>query len=117
MLRRTNGLSTMLNRRVEIWRQARSDERDKLGQRPKVDELYATVWAGVIPQTGSLLSGRTAETTLSRTTHKILLRYRDDIVPSMWVKVDGVRYDILYILDPNLDHERLELFCEVVIDE
>lgn len=117
MLRRTNGLSTMLNQRVEIWHQSTSDTRDKLGQFPKVDKLYATVWASVIPQTGSLLSGRTAETTLSRTTHKILLRYRDDIVPSMWVKVNGVRYDIIYILDPNLDHERLELFCEVTLDE
>ena len=27
--------------------------------------------------------------------------------------IDGQRYNILYILDPYLQHERLELFCEV----
>jgi len=28
---------------------------------------------------------------------------------------DGVRYNILYIMDPYLDHERLEVFCEVLL--
>ena len=29
------------------------------------------------------------------------------------VEVYGIRYDILYILDPYADHVILELFCEV----
>ena len=69
----------------------------------------------VIPQTGSLLSGRTADTTLSRTTHKIVMRYCKDITPDMWFVYDGIRYNILYIMDPYLDHERLEIFCEVLL--
>lgn len=115
MLRRNNRLATMLNRRVEIWHRAKATERDRLGQRPVEDKLYTTVYASVIPQTGGLLSGRTADTTLTRTTHKIIMRYREDIRNDMWVTVDGVRYDILYIMDPNLDHERLEIFVEVVL--
>lgn len=115
MLRRTNRLSTELNKRVEIWHSVTSSTMDELGQYPVEDALYRTTYGAVIPQTGSLLTGRSAETTLSRTTHKIKLRYRDDITPDMWVVADGVRYDILYILDPNLDHERLELFCEVKV--
>jgi len=115
MLRRTGRLATMLNRRVAFYHNVRSDVRDALGQFPTVDAVYATVWAAVLPQTGSLLSGRTAETTLSRTTHKVITRYRNDITPDMWIMVDGVRYNILYIMDPNLDHERLEIFCEVVV--
>lgn len=115
MLRRNNRLATMLNHRVEVWHSVKATERDRLGQYPMEDKLYTTVYASVIPQTGSLLTGRTAETTLTRTTHKIIMRYRDDIRPDMWVTVDGVRYDILYIMDPNLDHERLEIFVEVVL--
>lgn len=115
MLRRTNRLATELNKRVEIWHSVRSLTKDALGQYPIVDTKYIDTFAAIIPQTGSLLTGRTADTTLSRTTHKIKLRYRNDIVPDMWVMADGVRYDILYILDPNLDHERLELFCEVKV--
>ena len=115
MLRRTNRLATELNKRVEIWHSVRSSAKDALGQYPIVDTKYIDTFAAIIPQTGSLLTGRAADTTLSRTTHKIKLRYRNDITPDMWVMADGVRYDILYILDPNLDHERLELFCEVKV--
>ena len=115
MLRRTNRLATELNQRVEIWHSVRALTKDALGQYPIVDTKYTDTFAAIIPQTGSLLTGRAADTTLSRTTHKIKLRYRNDIKPDMWVVADGVRYDILYILDPNLDHERLELFCEVKV--
>ena len=115
MLRRTNRLSTMLNRRVEVWESVKSEERNKLGQFPVEDRLYTVVYGSVLPQTGGLLSGRTADTALTRTTHKILMRFREDIRSDMWIVVDGVRYDILYIMNPNLDNERLEIFVEVVL--
>ena len=73
----------------------------------------AVVWCGVTPQTGSLLTGRPAETVLSRTTHKVTIRYRPGITADMWLEIGGEPYDILYILDPYLRHETLELFCEV----
>lgn len=113
MLRRTNQLSTELTKRVEVWHNTRSAEKNRLGQYPIEPVLYRTLYAAIIPQTGSLLSGRAADTTLSRTTHKVKIRYRNDITPDMWIMYQGVRYDILYILDPNLNHERLEIFCEV----
>lgn len=115
MLRRTNRLATMLNHRVEVWHRVTSSERNRLGQYPIEDKLFTVVYGSVVPQTGSLLNGRTAETVLTRTTHKILMRYRDDITADMWLMVDGVRYDILYVMNPNLDNERLEIFVEVVL--
>lgn len=115
MLRRNNRLATMLNKRVEVWHSVKSTERDRLGQFPVEDKLYTTAYACVIPQTGGLLNGRTADTTLTRTTHKILMRYRDDITPDMWIMADGVRYNILYVMDPNLNLERLEIFTEVIL--
>ena len=108
-------LSSILNKRVEVWHTVKSTVKDRLGQYPQEDKLYRTAYAGVIPQTGSLLSGRTADTTLSRTTHKIVMRYCKDITPDMWFMYDGVRYNILYIMDPYLDHERFEVFCEVLL--
>lgn len=108
-------LSSMLNKRVEIWHNVKSDTKDRLGQYPTEDKLYRIAYAGVIPQTGSLLSGRAADTTLSRTTHKVVMRYCTDLTADMWFMYEGVRYNILYIMDPYLDHERLEVFCEVVV--
>ena len=101
MFRNNGNLTSQLNRKLELWR--------------IVETLIKTVWGGIIPQTGQLLSGRAADTTLSRTTHKIKVRYDPSILPSDWFVYGGSRYDILYILDPYLNHERLEIFCEVVV--
>ena len=108
-----DSLSSRLNQRAEIWKNGISATKDALGQYPQEDQKVAAVWAGVTPQTGSLLSGRTAETQLTRTTHKVMIRYRKDVTADMWLMIGGVRYEILYILDPYLQHERLEIFCEV----
>ena len=88
-------LGSDLRVRGELWQMGTAPEKD------------------VVPQTGSLLTGRPAETQLSRTTHKIIIRYRKDVTPDMWMEIQGQRYTILYILDPYLRHETLELFCEV----
>lgn len=106
-------LASDLRQRAVIKRLVQGTKKDALGQYPAVEEIVAKAWCGVTPQTGSLLAGRPAETQLSRTTHKVTIRYRKGITPDMWLEIAGVRYDILYILDPYLRHESLELFCEV----
>ena len=93
--------STRLNRRAEIKVMGKSYEKDALGQYPIVEQTVAEVWCGVTPQI------------LTRTTHKVTIRWRDDLRPEMWLMIDGVRYDILYVLDPYVRHEVLEIFCEV----
>ncbi len=105
-------LASDLRHRCVIKRLAQGAEKDALGQYPAAEEMVAKVWCGVTPQTGSLLTGRPAETQLSRTTHKVTIRYRRGITPDMWLEIGGEAYDILYILDPYLRHETLELFCE-----
>lgn len=114
MNRKDGNLATLLTRRVELWRNIKSDEYNALGQYPHINRRISVLWASVTPQTGSLLSGRTNDTTLSRTTHKFVIRYREDIKPSDWFVYKGERYNILYIMDPYVNHERLEVFCEAV---
>lgn len=106
-------LSSKLTSKGVIKVMGPGDEKDEAGQYPAVEKTVATVWCQVVPQTGSLLTGRPGETVLARTTHKIVMRYRKGITPDMWVEVEGEKYDILYILDPYLKHISLELFCEV----
>lgn len=106
-------LTSRLQTRGVIKRMGLGAEKDDAGQYPAVEETVAAVWCQVVPQTGSLLSGRPGETQLARTTHKIVMRYRPDITPDMWVEAEGERYDILYVMDPYLKHVSLELFCEV----
>ena len=108
-------LSSMCKNRLEVWGTATATEKNRLGQYPKEDKKLFDVWGAVIPQTGGLLSGRQADTTLCRTTHKIITRYNKQITSANWIVYNGVRYDILYIQDPYLNSERLEIFCEVVV--
>lgn len=112
---RKGRLSTLLQHEAEIHANRKSDVMNELGQYPIVDTVLGNVFCGVIPQTGGLLSGRIAETTLARTTHKIVCRYRNDIEPDMWLIIEGQKYNILYVMDPYLNKERLEIFTEVVI--
>lgn len=111
-----NNLTSTLNRKIELWYNGKSAEKNDLGQYDIAETKLKDIWAGVIPQTGSLLNGRSADTELSQTTHKIITRYRTDIKPDMWFKYGGQRYDILYIMDPYNNHERLEIFCKAVFD-
>lgn len=113
MLAYFDRLTSKLQSKAVIWEMAVAPEKDELGQYPVGPAPVATVWCQVVPQTGSLLNGRAGETQLSRTTHKIVIRYRKGITEDMWIEVEGVRYDILYILDPYLKHISLEIFCEV----
>lgn len=106
-------LGSDLRVRGSLWQMATAEEKDKLGQYPVSPRKVADLWCGVTPQTGSLLTGRPAETQLSRTTHKVVIRYRKGVTSDMWLEIQGQRYEILYILDPYLRHETLELFCEV----
>lgn len=114
-------LTETINRRVELWaRQEIKGENgepicDALGQPMYADVRVGVIWAGIVPQTGSLLSGRAADTKISRTTHKIICRFRHDISSNMWFVYNKSRYNILYLLDPYESHECLEIFCEVVV--
>jgi SPP1 family predicted phage head-tail adaptor len=106
-------LAGRLNRKIELWENYQTDGVNAIGQTLWKQRKVRDLWAEVRPQTGNLLN-RTAETKLSRTTHKIITRYTDIIKPGMWFIADGQRYDILYILDPYLQHNTLEIFCEVL---
>lgn len=108
-------LSSMLKNRLEVWAIETAKEKNKLGQYPKQEKKQFEVYGAILPQTGGLLNNRPADTVLTRTTHKIICRYNKNITSANWFMYDGVRYNILYILDPYLNHERMEVYCEVVI--
>ncbi len=48
----------------------------------------------------------------SRTTHRVLVRYREDIHPSMRIVAGSRTYDVLATIDPDDRRARLELYVE-----
>lgn len=108
-------LSSICKNRLEVWRQTTSETKNRLGQYPKEEKKLFEIYGAIIPQTGGLLNNRPADTVLTRTTHKIVCRYTDRIKSSDFIMYNGTRYDIIYILDPYLNNERLEIFVEAII--
>ncbi len=70
----------------------------------------ATVWAAIWSTLGSE-AVRSGQLTLE-ITHRIRIRYRDDIKGS-WRILHGEKYySIVSIIDPNMDHKLLDLLCK-----
>lgn len=104
-----------LNRKIIFFHNEKTGELNELGAEQEVERGFYECWASIEPRTGSLLSGRTADTMLSKTTHKITIRYREDIDYSCWIVYAGRRFDIDYVNDPYLDKRYLELFVQEVV--
>ena len=103
-----------LDKRIEIWHKVPFI--NELGEDDFKDDRLKTIWARIIPQTGSLQKG-VAETILTNVTTKYKVRYLSgkDIAYDMWIVFNKKRNDIKYILNPYESNEYLEIFCEEVI--
>lgn len=113
----------LLNKKVEIWRNELTKNED--GELEPAPRMIKRVWAQIVPKTGSLLSGRVADTTLSKTTHQIKMRYSTakGVLPEYWLiykekigeEVREHRFDIDYIQNPLFKNNELQIFCQEVI--
>lgn len=104
-----------LNNRIEVWGNERGD--NELSEVDNDPKLMKTIWAEIIPQTGSLQKQQ-ANTVLADVTHKVVIRYSSgkDIQYGMWFMYKGHRFDIKYILNPYFKNESLEIFCSELIE-
>lgn len=99
---------------VELWHRSSSSVVNELGADSVADTIKLRAWAKAETRTGSLLTGRTAETKLTKTTHKFTFRYDSRITNDCWIKWDGRRFDIDYV-SPDFDKHWMEVFAEEVI--
>ena len=90
--------------------------RNSLGEKAYRFEKISSLWANVIPQTGSL-QNQQADTILTNVTHKIIVRYSagKDITKDMELRYKDHRFSIKYILNPYFSNETLEVFVEEVL--
>lgn len=104
-----------LSKRIEVWHSKPSGNANTLSADELVDEILFTKWAKLESRTGSLLTGRAAETMLSKTTHKFTVRYTDAIHYDCWIIYQGRRFDIDYVNDPDFSKRYLEIFVQEVV--
>lgn len=116
MVSSERSLTSLLNRKIELWHNIKATVKNELGQYDVLETKLKDVWAGVMPQSGTLQIGRSANTEFTETTYKIITRYMSDIKANMWFVYGGQKFNIIYVLDPNDNHERLEIFCSLVFN-
>lgn len=103
-----------LRGKIAVW--GKEEYINELKETDFRDKELMSIWAEIIPQTASLQRGA-AETILSNTTHKIIVRYGSGkgIRQDMWITFRDHRFEIKFILNPYFRNEKLEIFCEEVI--
>lgn len=104
-----------LRNRVEVWANVKYE--DELGGISRKFIRINTLWASIIPQTGSLQKQQ-ADTILTNVTHKVVVRYTAGmaITKDMQLFYKGRRFEIKYILNPYERDESLEIFCQELMD-
>ncbi len=110
--------SSKFDKKIEVWSPKGQKVENKLGEVRYKPGKLKTIWAGIIPQTGSLIKQSNTDTLLANTTHKIIVRYNagKDIKNDMWFIYKEHRFDINYVLNPYFRNETLEIFCTESIE-
>lgn len=107
--------NVIANHRVELWGNVKAE--NELMEESNKPTKIRSLWADIIPQTGSL-GKRENGTLLSTVTHKLIVPYLSgkDIASDMWFEYKDHRFEIRYILNPLFSNEVLEFFLEEVIE-
>ena len=99
----------LLNRRVML--QIKQSTRDPMGGQVVIWVDRFPVWASDEPLSGRELMA--AQQKHAEMTARFRLRYREEITQEWRVVFDGHAYDILEVIDVNLDsHRYLDLLCQ-----
>ena len=105
-----------LDEKIKIYKEQMMLSELNESQPEKV--LHKELWAQIEPRTGSLLSGRPAETFLSKTTHVLHVRAEavKDISYDMWIEwADylGITHKLYidYILPPVRDKQLTTIYA------
>ena len=100
---------------IDIYENRETDETDELGEKIEKPFLIGSVLASVEFRGGGLLTGRVADSVLTKTTHKFTYVYNN--LPFLmanknWIEYKGKKYNILFTLNEGETDEFLQVFTE-----
>ena len=104
----------MFDHRIDIYNNI--EYTNELNETSYKWDKVKTIWAAIIPQTGTL-QRQQADTILTNVTHKIVVRYSagKDITKDMKIRFREYEFEIKYILNPYFANETLEIFVQEVL--
>lgn len=97
---------------VEVFEETESEEKNALGENQLKETKIGDFFAEFKNKTGNMLYGRSADSKLANTTHKITYRY--DNFPNLsekhFLKIKGETFSIEYIDNLDNKNELMEVF-------
>ena len=96
-----------LNKRITFQRLQNVE--DEMGQEKQELADYKTVWASLYPVRGA--EYYEAAKLRSKVTYKCYVRYIPNITTNMYIKHGGKTYTIESVVDVDLEHKMLEIYC------
>ncbi len=103
-----------LRHRIVI--QQATEAQDGYGEPGLSWSTWATVYARVEPLSGREYFNSPADQTLAEVTHRITIRYRDGITPTLRVVWKGQVFDIEAVIEVESRGRELHLICREVVD-
>lgn len=98
-----------LRHRVTIQRN--TPAQNSFGEPVASWSALATIWANVLPSSGRENFIASGEQELATITHRVQMRYRNDLTPKMRIVWDGRNLDIESVQDPSGKREYLMVLC------
>lgn len=108
-------LCSRLNSKVALY--AKKEITNELGEKDYQYQKIKTIWAEVLPQSGNEKIGQ-GNTIFAEISHKFTIRAKAiaNLSNDMYFIFDKQRYDIKYF-QPNYKwHDRIEIFCKLVVE-
>jgi len=96
-----------LNRKITFY--GKMTGKDRRGFDTETDGKLFSCYAEIIPARGR--EYYESQQLRDDESVKIIVRYRSNITHDMTIRYQNHVYNIESIVDPNMDHESLELFC------
>lgn len=108
-------LGSSLNCRIEVY--SKTKTANSLNETEYSYSKLKSVWAEILPQGGNLQSGD-VNTRYANVSHKITIRKNaiPDLNSDMYFTFQGKRYDIEYFLPFYKYNDRIEVFCNLVVE-
>lgn len=96
-----------LNKRITFMGFVNTE--DEMGQETQSLAEIKTVWASLYPVRGAEYYEATK--LRAKTTYKCYVRYIPGITTNMYLKYKDVMYTIESVIDVDLEHKMLEIYC------
>lgn len=97
---------------VEVFEEVESEEKNALGENELKETKIGDFFAEFKNKTGNMLYGRSADSKLANTTHKITYRYDNfpNLCEKHFLKIKGETFSIEYIDNLDNKNELMEVF-------